>query len=176
LFFDIWCGLSFRSSGSTEVPEVEAEDRPADPQRGGGGTSHADIAQHEAPFEHTDGRLHATTETLEELKYLGTFSSGVVKPGFMTADVTQTTFFGVIEDFVGALLSLTPKKVTKSRQRWDEIVTHLRDQPPAHAVDFGRKVYCNRLSRQHLAEIKNAREKAALRTPLDRVRQTSVGV
>jgi hypothetical protein len=26
---------------------------------------------------------------LEDLEYLGTFSSGVVKPGFMTADVTQ---------------------------------------------------------------------------------------
>jgi hypothetical protein len=67
-FFDIWCGSSSRSSGSTEVPEVEAEDRPADPQCGGGGTSHADIAQHEAPFEHTDGHPHATTETLEDLE------------------------------------------------------------------------------------------------------------
>ena len=57
MFFDMLLQPWFRGVCSAEVPEIEAEDRPSDPEGGGRRASDSNIAQHEAPFEHTDGRL-----------------------------------------------------------------------------------------------------------------------
>lgn len=119
LFFDMWPAPPVWLNCSAKVPEVEAKDRPADPESGGSGAPDANITEHEASFEHADGCFHTATEALKEFEPSGMLTAPLTRceaPYLGNADMMHSQGFeigDVIERVIALVGSCVRRGTTK---------------------------------------------------------------